>query len=101
MPKSCLLLVIVLSLGLAACSDEQTAKLQQSASAAIGAVHTTVEEASAPVGQLKQQASAALGVAAKVGQAAAILDPELKEQMDELKQQASSVKEAVKVLQDK
>lgn len=94
-------LVLALTLGLAACSDEQTAKLQQSASAAIGAVHATVEEASAPVGQLKQQASAVLGVAAKVGQAAAVLDPELKEQVDELKQQAAAAKEAVQALQGK
>lgn len=102
MPKCYLPLVIALALGLAACGDKQTAQLQQSASAAIGEVRSTVEEASAPVGQLKQEASAALGAAvSKVGSAAAALKPELQQQMDKLKQQASAVKEAVKGLQDK
>jgi hypothetical protein len=101
MPKSYLPLAIALTLGLAACSDKQTTQLQQSASDAIGAVHSTVEAASAPVGELKQEASAALGTAAiKVGSAAAALKPELKQQMDKLKQQASAVKQAVKGLQD-
>lgn len=87
---------------LTACSEEQTARLQQQASAAIGGVHQVVQDSSAPLaelkqqasavlgdgGKLKQQASAAIGVAKRVGEAAAVFDPELGEQIDQAKQAA-------------
>lgn len=59
MKKYALLVVAVPLLG--ACSDEQTASLQNQASAAIGSVHQVVRDSSAPLVQLKQQASAAIG----------------------------------------
>lgn len=106
------IVVLLASLGLAACSEQQTAKWQQDASAAIGGVHKVVADSSAPIGVLKQQASAAagklkqdassaLGVAKRVGDAAAVLDPELGQQIDEAKQQIDAVKEVAGVLQGK
>jgi len=105
---------------LAACSGEDTAKLQQAASAAIGVANSDssaslsdlkaqasaaigelkaqVKDGSAPVAELKSQASAAFGVAKKLGEAAAIVNPELKEQVDTLKQQASDAKAVLKIL---
>ncbi|MEQ6289958.1 hypothetical protein ACFPAG_04945 [Vogesella sp. GCM10023246] len=93
---------------LSACSPEQTAQLQQQASAAIGSVHQVVQDSSAPLAELKQQASAAIGstdklkhqasaaigVAKRVGAAEAILDPELGQQIDAAKQQVDAVKQA-------
>lgn len=90
---------------LSACSPEQTAQLQQQASAAIGSVHQVVQDSSAPLAELKQQASAAIGstdklkqqasaaigVAKRVGAAAAILNPELGQQIDEAKQAAGAL----------
>lgn len=102
------IVVLLASLGLAACSEQQTAKLQQDASAAIGGVHRVVADSSAPLGALRQQAgqlaqdaSAALGVATRVGKAAAALDPELGQELDEARQQVDAVKEAAGVLQGK
>lgn len=68
---------------LAACSEKQTTQLQQTASAAIGAVHKSVEASSQPLGELKKHASAAAG-------AAVLLNPQLKEKLDQVKQQASA-----------
>lgn len=99
------IVVLLASLGLAACSEQQTAKLQQDASAAIGGVHRVVADSSAPLGELRQKAgqlaqdaSAALGVATRVGKAAAALDPELGQQLDEARQQVDAVKEAASAL---
>lgn len=100
---------LLASVGLAACSEQQTAKLQQDASAAIGGVHRVVADSSAPLGTLKQQASAAagkltqdasaaLGVASRLGKAAAALDPELGQELDEARQQLDAVKEAAAAL---
>ncbi|UTH75914.1 hypothetical protein [Chromobacterium sp. IIBBL 290-4] len=82
------ILLLAALLPLAACTDQQTASLQQAASAAIGSAHQGIEQASAPLGKLKQQASAALGVAT-------VLNPELKQQVQQLKEQASALKGAV------
>ncbi|MFC3531431.1 hypothetical protein ACFOLG_04470 [Vogesella facilis] len=100
---------------LSACSAEQTAQLQQQASAAIGGVHQAVQDSSAPLAELKQQASAAIGsterlkqqasaaigVAKRVGAAAAMLDPELGQQIDEAKQQLDAAKQAAGAISGK
>lgn len=109
-----LLLATALALTLAACSEEQTAKLQAGASAAIG-VAGKVVNSSEPLGELANSASAAAGVAAGLGQnasaaigvgkrvveAAAVLNPELAQQVEETKQQVDAVKQAADILQGK
>ncbi|WP_233201075.1 hypothetical protein [Chromobacterium alticapitis] len=84
---------------LAGCNQQQTAQLQEAASAAIGSVHQSVDGASAPLGQLHQQASAAMGAARQAVDAASALNPELKQQVDKLKEQASAVKDALQPAQ--
>ncbi|QEL57176.1 hypothetical protein [Chromobacterium paludis] len=86
----------VCALPLAGCNQQQTAQLQQAASAAIGEAHQGLDAASAPLGQWKQQASAALGAAKQAVDSAAALNPEWKQQLDQLKQQASAAKGALK-----
>ncbi|OWY38092.1 hypothetical protein CEK28_14300 [Xenophilus sp. AP218F] len=100
MRTSALMLLASASL-LAACSQEQAAQLQNTASAAIGAAHNTVKDASAPLADLKKQASAAVGIASKVGEAAAVFNPELKEQVDQLKEQASAAKGVINAVSGK
>ena len=102
------MVVLLASLGLAACSEQQTAKLQQDASAAIGGVSAVVGDSSAPLDALKEKAgaiaadaSSAVGLASRVGEAAAILNPELGEQINEAKQQIDTVKQAAEALQGK
>lgn len=79
------MMLLAAILPLAACSEKQTASLQQAASAAIGSAYERIEQASEPLGQLKQQASAVLGVATA-------LNPELQQQVKQLKEQASALK---------
>lgn len=75
----------VCALPLAGCNQQQTAQLQQAASAAIGEAHQGLDAA-----------SAALGAAKQAVDSAAALNPEWKQQLDQLKQQASAAKGALK-----
>lgn len=81
--------IVLLGVLLTGCNQEQTGRLQENASAAIGSLHQVVKDASVPLANLKQQASAALGVAE-------VVSPELKERMDTLRQQASEAKGVIK-----
>ncbi|MGR2680921.1 hypothetical protein [Chromobacterium haemolyticum] len=96
--RATLLIAVASALALAACSEKQTNQLQESASSAIGTVHNSLQDSSAPLGQLKEQASAAIGAAKQAG---AALSPELKEQVDKLKEQASAVKGALQAQEKK
>ncbi|WP_249605354.1 hypothetical protein [Chromobacterium sp. IRSSSOUMB001] len=99
--RATLLIAAASALALAACSEKQTNQLQESTSSAIGTVHNSLQDSSAPLGQLKEQASAAIGAAKQAGAAAAALSPELKEQVDKLKEQASAVKGALQAQEKK
>ena len=53
--RATLLIAVASTLALAACSEKQTTQLQESASSAIGTVHNSLQDSSAPLGQLRNK----------------------------------------------